>query len=75
MGIPSSLPLMPHSLLQVIVFNTVREMLGSHLPQGTVALCEGNPRLFVHTAQGWLRAEVVTLNAPADYTAFNLYLM
>ena len=44
-------------LSTVIVFNTVREMLGSHMPQGTVALCEGNPRLFANTAQGWLRAE------------------
>ena len=57
-GSPLPHPLMPHPPLQVIVFNTVREMLGSHMPQGTVALCEGNPRLFVNTAQGWLRAEV-----------------
>lgn len=52
-------PLMPHPPFQVIVFNTVREMLGSNMPQGTVALCEGNSRLFVNTAQGWLRAEVL----------------
>ena len=57
---PSSHPLIPHPPLQVIVFNTVREMLGSPMPLGTVALCEGNPRLFVSTEQGWLRAEVMT---------------
>ena len=25
---------------------------------GGVAMCEGNPKLFVNTTEGWLRAEV-----------------
>ena len=32
--------------------------MSSKTEVGGVAMCEGNPKLFVKTAEGWLRAEV-----------------
>ena len=32
--------------------------MNSKTELGGVAMCEGNPKLFVKTAEGWLRAEV-----------------
>jgi transposase-like protein len=45
-------------LKTVFVFNTLRELMNSTTDLGGVAMCEGNPKLFVNTTEGWLRAEL-----------------